>query len=492
MRSIVTGMIALGVSWWVGEAAFAATAKEALAREIRGKFQLKGNKVEVRYDFRDAAQGKDFLKAEPTFYGLKLLPGKAEPLEVEAGRLVLPVRDQVTCTLPLEAIEVITFQISGVREMSWILVNGKEQVEARLGNMADIYIAPINKIKPGGSRTHNLDPIKNYAGELVFEPTRVVLRLDGKEVLEKELPVPFEPMARCGLMIEEGTRPVLTAFQVKGTLRKDALSLGQNRGLAKEGKAPIFDKPYTAKGSAITVISEVSQENADRWLAVLEKQRNLLRDACPSTTSVAAPKRTLHVFAAPHVRDAYLEGLDVQEVLPNGEYCIALTPADPLNDKKGVEARPEFKLLFIIATDLLAKAYPNAPFWWSCGHGVYASLIDFEKLELSSGAVPMLLAARVLHREGAAGTPELADLMRGDSPSQKDYWLAAELSGAWVAFLRHGESEAHRPLLGKFHEELQSGKGSAEAAFAVFPASVFQDLYGKFTAFLKDTGAKKE
>ncbi len=480
---LIVGVIAAALTGMAGKDTAGPAVKEALEREIHGKLQLKGDRIDVRYDFRDAIQVRDFSRGfqfllNPEFDGVK-----KDPIKFEAGKLFLPKGDQIVSTLPLGAIQDVLFVLSGAKEFTIVLGQKEDAIWAQLGEYANLSVGSRGLGGFLNDRVFNLDPKRSYKVELVLERKRVVVRVDGKEILQQPLPKEFGAMERCGFWADSGERPHITGFQIRGTLSADALPMARNRGLAREKRPPQFEPGFAAEAGAFGVLSEVSQEHADRWLRLLDAQRAALLASCAPESPLELPKRTVYAFASRRVLSAYLEGVESRQVLPSGDYCVLAASDQTEAEELGMYS--VYITLYYLANDLLGKAYPNASFWWLAGRAAYVSNVDPSTMELKLGRPSPAFGARVRKFVSSGESPRMSDLLAGQNPPQTNYWRAVELAGAWIAFLEQSEGGANRGLLEKCHTALRAGRPAAEVSAEVFPVDVFNELYPKFTTYLE-------
>ncbi|MEM7164038.1 MAG: hypothetical protein AAF581_01165 [Planctomycetota bacterium] len=257
--------------------------KEALEKEIHGRFKLKKKRLQVQYDFRSEDQGDDFTIQK--YFGVNLegfREREPEKPEIEPGRLRLPRDGGLQLNVPFDNITYAMIVAKGVDSFSLEFRGAEDKsVAATFGGYPRITIDGKDEFK--AFKTINLLPKKEYRFELQVDRGKVVGKLNGKKLLEKKL---AKNQQLTGLGRLGFTRRGLVTFGdgnsgsssasvskvvVRGTLADDAVVVAANRDRAKDSLPPLWLESHEAKGQYFDVVTSVSQEVADSWQRQLDQ-----------------------------------------------------------------------------------------------------------------------------------------------------------------------------------------------------------------------------
>ncbi|MGE3164992.1 MAG: hypothetical protein AB7O52_08800 [Planctomycetota bacterium] len=473
--------------------------KDALASEVHGEARLKKNRIQIAYDFRKENQALDFALDNGAMFGVGDMGPRTvlEHPKIEAGQLRLDQGKWARGLLPLVDIAEVSIWVQGVDGFSIRLRHGQSQVTVNFREYPSIsFDAGIGW--GDVRRVLNLVPTKSYRFDLVLKNGKAIGKIDGKPMLEAEIPATFGAVNELTFGPAFSGRPTssarVTGVQVSGTISPNLPVIAANRGGAKADRPPIWEQSFTRKGEHITVVSPVSEQHATEWCDRLNTlTTSLLRDYPPSPPAPPpdakeAPvdrkvpdfsyERLVYLFPEPQVMAAYCGSAAPIDQLENGTFVVLVDPAQD-------EADPGPNLTWRITSQMLAKLYPTVPLWWQLGNCSYYSVSygHVRGLDGSNAHASNAKAARGHLDQGTE--PRLSSLLSGWVWSDGQIYPTA-LSWAWVHFLRHANNGAHAGLLTQFHQALRAGLSAEQAGTAVFPTTLFNELYPQFESYLKD------
>lgn len=485
--------------------------KDALKDVVHGKFKLRRDQIEIRYDFREQSQVEDFWtdsRFDITSDGTTVSFGDKKRPKLNPGQLVLPQRNNLAAQLPLQGIKSVCFWVKDVAGFSIKLRGDGQRVEANFSDFASISFGSDNQFQ-NSKRPINLSPKKVHKIELLLSRTKAIGKVNGSKVLERKVPKDFGSVNSLSFgqplfsRQKASSQAVVTGLLIKGTVADDAGLLAANRGRSKEKLPPVWLETHTVKGKHFTVLSGVSEEVAQLWSDELEAVvAAILTELPPNIAPPPPPEpeegdeeeesspkpidkkppasfeyhRTVYVFGNPRVLEAYAGQPQAPRRFPDGSWGVLH------REQEGV-ARSTRLFRWSVAREVLDGLYLKIPYWWERSHAIHyywSTIVDGTLLP----DYPAETAATVRKYLEAGTEPRVSDLLAGWT-YKKGSTNPDSLGWAWLHFLRTADGGAYAPYLKRYHQALRHGASAEEAGETVFPTAVFNELYPKFETFLE-------
>ncbi|MEM7164211.1 MAG: hypothetical protein AAF581_02035 [Planctomycetota bacterium] len=509
-----------------------AATREALAKEIHGRFKLHKELLQIQYDFRSEEQAQDFIIRER--YGHRALASGPKHPSIQPGSIALPAAGDVLLQAPFEQITNAMVVVRGVDAFSLqFRGEGLDVIEVNFGDYPRIRVN--GDLGDGQWKRSKIKPALEYRFELLIRGDQIVARINGSDVIKKTCAGELRGhgtlrFSRHGFVGVAGRssgegEAFVSKVVVRGILSKNAALVAANRGRAYDQQLPVWPRSYEAKGKYFDVVAASSQETASTWQTKLDLlvaaiindypadvQPLPIASPTPSPDGGAAGEpaegvpdqpvdkrnrnkpwefKKCRVFVFDHVavHDAY-RGEKVPRYADSTFPRPSLvgdtrlwTLVDPGARDDQISQQLARSLGAEVAHAVLSALYRSPPLWWMEGHCTYYSR-SLLGADVVLGAVDPQLVRGARQWIQNQTEPTVSDLL-ADKVVELRQPRLRDLCWAWVHFLRHGDDRAHRELTSRIHRALRHGESPKAAVAAVLPVSTFNEIYPLFTEYLE-------
>lgn len=161
--------------------------REALTAPV----EVKDDRITVSYDFRNTPQTMDFENGKSS--STITVSGGSGSMELgpyqETGRMTFSANDEVRWKAPPLAIDKVTLEVEKAKDIQIDLVAAKGGARISVGPTTRIAVTdPDGETKATKTVKFPLDPSKRYPLEIRVEKGSVILFVEGKRAMKKQLP----------------------------------------------------------------------------------------------------------------------------------------------------------------------------------------------------------------------------------------------------------------------------------------------------------------